>query len=504
MPRASERSARSASHWLSPRLHWLFGILLLGGIVLRVLVSIAYAPALLYIDSFRYLDNLRDLDPTQLNPVGYQLFLLKPALFVTKSLQSVVIIQHLLGLALAVAIYVVLLRRGARAWVAALATAPVLLDAYQVQIEHNIMSDLLFQVLLIAAVLLLIWQGAPRVPAAVFAGLLLAAAVITRSVAIPLIVPAAVYVLLVARRRGEPEPRRFAQRLGVTAALVGAFALGVFSYATYYHSYSGSWGVAGSSSKVLYGRTATVADCSKLDLNPAEEPLCPKEPLGERYGVDVYTHGLKGWDPRALELADEYGGLDATTRSFANKVLAAQPLDVAGAILLDFLKNFSLTKETAPNDVPVERWHFQTEYPRWGLDAEAAVRDFGGPPISVNTEIASFLRNYQLSVGYLPGAVLGGTLLLSVAGMVGLGRARRSDLRSACLLVGGLGAAILVTSAAFEFSWRYQVPALVLLPLAGALGWTALTRGSATKEPTASGDDREGRLESGSGNSSGG
>jgi hypothetical protein len=32
---------------------------------------------------------------------------------------------------------------------------------------------------------------------------------------------------------------------------------------------------------------------------------------------------------------------------------------------------------------------------------------------------------------------------------------------------------ILLASAAFEFSWRYQLPALVLLPLAGALGLTA-------------------------------
>lgn len=33
---------------------------------------------------------------------------------------------------------------------------------------------------------------------------------------------------------------------------------------------------------------------------------------------------------------------------------------------------------------------------------------------------------------------------------------------------------MLVTAAAFESSWRYQLPALVLLPLGGALGITAL------------------------------
>jgi len=36
---------------------------------------------------------------------------------------------------------------------------------------------------------------------------------------------------------------------------------------------------------------------------------------------------------------------------------------------------------------------------------------------------------------------------------------------------------LLVSSDAFEFSWRYQLPAVVLLPLAGALGLTVLVRG---------------------------
>jgi hypothetical protein len=36
-----------------------------------------------------------------------------------------------------------------------------------------------------------------------------------------------------------------------------------------------------------------------------------------------------------------------------------------------------------------------------------------------------------------------------------------------------------VSSDAFEFSWRYQLPAVVLLPLAGALGVIALISGRA-------------------------
>jgi hypothetical protein len=48
-----------------------------------------------------------------------------------------------------------------------------------------------------------------------------------------------------------------------------------------------------------------------------------------------------------------------------------------------------------------------------------------------------------------------------------------------------------VSSDAFEFSWRYQLPAVVLLPLAGALGVTAQIktglRGRASRSAAPSG-----------------
>ena len=36
---------------------------------------------------------------------------------------------------------------------------------------------------------------------------------------------------------------------------------------------------------------------------------------------------------------------------------------------------------------------------------------------------------------------------------------------------------LLLSSDAYEFSWRYQLPAVVMLPVAGALGLTALAAG---------------------------
>src|SRR6185437_7091457 len=46
-------------------------------------------------------------------------------------------------------------------WLAALAVAPVLLDAYWLNIEHVIMPDLWFMALLVAALALLLWRPRP-------------------------------------------------------------------------------------------------------------------------------------------------------------------------------------------------------------------------------------------------------------------------------------------------------------------------------------------------------
>ena len=48
------------------------------------------------------------------------------------------------------------------------------------------------------------------------------------------------------------------------------------------------------------------------------------------------------------------------------------------------------------------------------------------------------------------------------------------ELAAGCLLVTLAAVVLLVSSDAFEFSWRYQLPAVIMLPLAGALGLTAV------------------------------
>jgi hypothetical protein len=69
-------------------------------------------------------------------------------------------------------------------------------------------------------------------------------------------------------------------------------------------------------------------------------------------------------------------------------------------------------------------------------------------------------------------------LLGLLAGIAGIGTWRRRDPPHAlaCLLITGCAVAVLLGADLYEFSWRYQLPALVTLPVAGAFGVTALAR----------------------------
>src|SRR5690348_14747166 len=110
------------------RRHWMIGLLLAAGLVLRVIAQYGYMPALLFIDSKKYLygTSFTDSNWGSYDPIGYALLILRPVLMVG-SLALVAVVQHVLGLGMAVALYALLLRRGVTRWLAALAVAPVLL-----------------------------------------------------------------------------------------------------------------------------------------------------------------------------------------------------------------------------------------------------------------------------------------------------------------------------------------------------------------------------------------
>jgi hypothetical protein len=444
--------------------HWLFLTLLGLGIALRVLVMVTYRPAILYIDSVgSYLLPLPKLDPTGQDPIGYDMYLLGPVLRVGH-LSTVAALQHLLGLGIAVAGYALLARKGTWRWLAALATAPVLVDAYQVQIEHNIMADPLFETLVVAALCVLAWPSRPGWPSVLVGGLLLGIAVTVRQVGEVMVVPLLLFVVLAAGGRW--------RRLVLGAGALACFAIPVAAYATYYHHFSGHYGISHAGGNALYGRVATFVDCTGMEVPDEERILCPSTPPAGRPGPDYWAHdGRSPW----VALVNAVGGdrADALAGDFARRAITHQPLDFVRSVGGDGLKVFAWRRaDVSVTDPPVERWRFQTSFPTFPnlvtLDSIAQLsHQYGGGDPVVHPGVAKVLRGYQLGVGYTPGPVLAVALLF---GLVGAFRSR------AALLFLMTGVLVPVLGDVVVFSWRYQLPGFVLLPLAGALGAVALRR----------------------------
>ena len=483
------------------RKHWLLGLLLAAGLVLRAAAQVGYEPALLFVDSKKYIfgTDFTSTDLGSFDPLGYTLLVLHPVLMVA-DLAFVAVAQHVLGVAMAVALYALMLRRGVARWLAALAVAPVLLDAYQLNAEQTIMPDVLFEALLVAGIVLLLWPRRPALGLIILAGLALGASAPVRQVGEALIVPALVYVL--AASRG------WRTRLRNGAAMTFCFVLPVVGYMGYsavilhYGFQLSNMGDA-----YLYGRTAHAADCATLKIPADERPLCPSPSVAATLGVDGLVNSANA--PRVLyQPVNRKLGAAINTlplqRQFAYSVIRQQPMRVAGDIAKDSVKIFALTRNGEEGDPPISRWQFQASYPyyplgitRYGPNSASNVfaRAGGGGYARVNLTVATALRDYQRHGGYTPGPVFGLGLLAGLAGIFTYRRRRDPDaadprgldlgfrgsaesqgLALACLLITGSAVAVLLGADLYEFSWRYQLPALITLPIAGALGATAVVR----------------------------
>src|SRR5512146_786099 len=105
-------------------------------------------------------------DPSRVGGYGFLLWALRPlhgpALH---SLALVAALQHVMGLAMGVLIYLLARRYGLPAWAATLATIPVLFDAYELQLESDAVPDIPFGFLVVLALYLLLRSPGERRPA---------------------------------------------------------------------------------------------------------------------------------------------------------------------------------------------------------------------------------------------------------------------------------------------------------------------------------------------------
>jgi hypothetical protein len=427
-------------------------------------------------DSPSYLEAALKLQPGETRPSGYPilLWLLKPF----HSFTVMVAVQHAIGLLGGVLVYLLVWRAGRAAWpdgpdgsagrfgwrylvpglLGAALTVPVLLDSYQIALEHMLMSDSLFTFLLLAAVTAALWRRRATWWLGALAGMFAAFAAVTRSAGLPLI---AVILLGMLLRRAGWRP--------LVAALI-AFLLPLGGYMYWFKQTYGQFTVSKAGSIWLYGRTAAFADCAKIKPSPELRIMCPppdEDPQIAPAFVVLWTadspfHRIPGWitGDQANRMASD----------FTKQAIEKQPGDYARVVVRDTWRSFDWKREPYPTP-----WTWlEYVFPKgesWD-DEQALVAekyDPSGGETKVVQPWAGKMLAYQDRMS-MPGTVLGlvllGGLVLALphVGQRGtrwrlLGPVRHWG--TGALMPWGTSLALLVIPAATaDFDYRYVLPAV--------------------------------------------
>jgi dolichyl-phosphate-mannose-protein mannosyltransferase len=469
--------------------HKLFTGALAVGAVLRLVASIGYPGALWFAgDSYVYLGAALRPQPNLSKSTGYSLFLrlLEPF----HSLTLVTAVQHLMGLAVAVLIYVLLRRSNVSKTWSAIATLPVLLDGYIIENEHLIMAETVFTFLLMVATVLLLWRPGPvRWWVAVLAGLLVGYAAVVRTEGAVMLVVLPLFLLL--RGWGWKTLR------GWLVAIVFAVAslVPVAGYASWFHHRTGHYGMTMSTGFYLWGRVSSFADCARIKPTGDAAVVCPTTPI-----VDRTPPGNFVWHaPQTHQDMDYLGGPvsykgNQVLTNFAIKAVEAQPLDYLKTVFFNTAMSFGFPRVAYPGAGTTYYYSFHlhyvtakynllppdnhswipggTAYQDWlsyGHQAPGVVHKVFAIPIAV----------YQRVV-FTYGPLLALIFLVGLGGLIGV-RRRGWQLRSLRLYWAPRGTTMLpwVTAAALiltpialaDFDYRYLLPAIPFACLAAGLAF---------------------------------
>ncbi|HJP65363.1 MAG TPA: hypothetical protein VKA30_03565, partial [Actinomycetota bacterium] len=369
--------------------------------------------------------------------------------------------QHLAALGMAVLLYALLRRLSVGPAVATIAAVPLLLDGYQLNIEHQVQSETFFQLFLVGACVLIAWWDRPHPLAVAGAGVLAAAASLVRFPGLALIVALIAYVAI--RRMGWV-------RLG---ALVAGAAVALGVYSVWFRSQSGSVGLTNRNGFYLYGRVVSFADCIQVSVPEELQVFCPDPNRPPPAKAGLFTSGL----PDVIRQDPAYNG---PALRFSLIMIRAKPVSYAEAVFRDFLKYFGIARPDTrePN---ASHWAFQRTVTRTAQDVSGIQLRF-----HVRPGLAAFLTEYQ-RFAWTYGPALAALLLLGVAGGI-LGFRRRGEERPLgpeCWLFTLSAVGVLLFPPVFDvYHIRYVLPALPLAAPAGALGLAAiLRRRSAGREP---------------------
>jgi hypothetical protein len=458
----------------------LFAGALAVGAGIRLVAMLGYPGALWFAgDSYVYVGAALRPVPDLSKTTGYSLFL--RALLPLHSFTLVVGLQHLMGLGIAVMIYLLARRAGVPKRWATIATLPVLLDGFEIEDEHMVMAEALFTFLVMLAVLLILWRY--RVPwlFALAAGLLVGYAVDVRSEGLPLLILLPVFLVYRAVRQGW---KKLGGWVAAIALAVGC-AAPVMAYAAWFHEFNGSYTLTRADGFFLWGRVSSFAECSVIKPPASEVAICPSGSPSSRTAPGDYI-----WHAPQVH-KDLPGGPvtaanDALLRDFAIRAVEAQPFGYAKAVLKGLALAVEWPREKYPDPGTVSYYYFRLQKQTipdnhtWipGGTAEQDAVSYGhASPSTVVEPFAALMAVYQRVV-YTYGPLFGIILLVGLGGVVRIGglRERRPTLawsrRTGSMLPWIIGVVLLVFPiATADFDYRYLLPVLPFASLAAGLAF---------------------------------
>ena len=472
------------------RVHWQFSLVVAAAFLIRAVVLLAYPPIMWFNDSFNYVSDAISYIPDEVRANGYPFFL-SLALVPWHNVYPVALLQAAMGMAMGIAIYALLRRRGLPWWGAALPAVPVLFDVFELQLEHMITADTLFTFLVTVALVLCCWRDKPSVTVMAVAGLLVGYATLVRSVGEPLLIVFIVAMLI--RRAG------WRQLLALTLAGVAPLA----GYMIWFHGSYGKFALTESQGAFLYSRVSTFAECSKIKPPADLRFLCDPTPPYRRPPSQEYLWANNElWPDNTVEtpLMAAYGQDNAfrfTARAsgqmtqFARQAILAQPGGYLHAVYADVVHTFAWNRQPDPGNKigngngPPFRFSNSPVTPPWWVEPTATDQtanalhkqltgDLGGrlAQPSVYHPWAGFVQGYQSAV-YLPGTLLGLIVLIGAGGVIGRWRPRPGQPFGGIVLLPWLIGAVLVVFPPMTagFSYRYVLAAMPATCLAAGLAF---------------------------------
>lgn len=432
--------------------------LLAAGSLVRCALMILYFPAvMLSFDAPRYARvGTRDLFSDFWMPAGYPL-LLRLLHDVSRQLWFTIAVQHLLGLATGVILYLTLSRLGVKRWLACLPAAVVFLSGDHLYLEHQLMADSFFLFLGVAGLgAALLWMSHRKLSWLAAASALLATAALTRSVGMVMLPILLICTASVAS--GSPRERA----ITLVCALLPGAAIFFFYFAAFKLSHGQYAGLTDMAGWNLYARVAPFADCRDFTPPEGTTVLCETTPAAQRAGPFGYV-----WD--ANSIARRHFALRPNDKlnAFARQAVLHQPGDYLSAVGIDLFRYLepSVAPDRGYSGQPREILSFAwRDLSVEKLVVHALAKKYRGT--TVHLEGARFLGAYQ-NLFRIGGLILAGLLVFTLVGML----RSRGRLRFALLLFGLSGLSLyLVPVLTVSYDFRYGIPAETLIVVSGVLG----------------------------------